>query len=313
MPVSMKEEIEGFLFHCEYEKNLSTKTLKAYSIDLNQFSRFLHTQNEVYTHAADINKEVLKTYVVHLNKVYAIKSVKRKIATLKALFNYLEFDDKITVNPFRKIRLQLKEPFRLPSVLDLTEVQAIFRTIYTRKRRIANKHSYAYKTTLRDIAIIELLFATGIRVGELCSLSVSNINLEQGFIKVHGKGSKERIIQLCHHELLHSLRTYKQLRNSTNPYFFLNRLEKPISEQSVRFMVKRYVAQANITKSITPHSFRHTFATMLLEEDVDIKYIQNIFGHSSIVTTQIYTHVNNKKQKEILALKHPRNRLKVVS
>ncbi|WP_234571122.1 tyrosine-type recombinase/integrase [Rhodohalobacter sp. 614A] len=304
-----------FLSHCKYEKNLSPKTLKAYQIDLRQFKKFLTKRTVKSWEITDIGKQEIKSYVAHLTKKYAIKSVKRKVATVKAFFNYLEFDDVIFSNPFRKVRLHLKEPFHLPVVLDLKEIQKIFNVLYKRKKKAKNQESYFYKTIIRDIAILELLFATGIRVGELCSLKCSNIDLSRGFIKVNGKGSKERIIQLCNPELLNALEEYHKislpLRSKKCGYFFLNRLQKPLSTQSVRFMLKKYVAETTIRKTVTPHSFRHTFATMLLEEGVDIKYIQKILGHSSIMTTQIYTHVSNKKQKEILAKNHPRNRLRL--
>lgn len=308
----MKVQISEFLSHCEYEKNLNPKTLKAYKIDLQQFLDFLYIRLNTDLPSADVRKEHIKSYIAFLVKKYAIKSVKRKIATTKAFFTYLEFDDKIIVNPFRKVRIRLKEPFRLPVVLDLSEVQSLFNVVYYEKKRITNKKSYHYFSVVRDLAILELLFATGIRVGELCSLKSGNINLEEGIIKVQGKGNKERIIQLCNEELLSALKEYEHqesLRTTSSVYFFSNRLHRGLSPQSVRFMVKKYVARTQITKKITPHSFRHSFATMLLEEGVDIKYIQKILGHSSILTTQIYTHVSNRKQKEILSLNHPRNRL----
>lgn len=308
-------QISEFLSHCKYEKNLSPKTIKAYRIDLQQFKKFLTKISDKKWTVTEIGKKEIKSYVAHLTKKYAIKSTKRKVATLKAFLNYLEFDDKLTSNPIRKVRLNLKEPFRLPVVLDLSEMKKIFGVLYRKMHKLQNKQSFQYKCVVRDIAILELLFATGIRVGELCNLKCSNIDLNRGFIKVNGKGSKERIIQLCNPELLHALKRYNrislQLRPVSGKHFFLNRLNKPLSSQSVRFMIKKYVAETNIRKSVTPHTFRHTFATMLLEEGVDIKYIQKILGHSSILTTQIYTHVSNQKQKEILAEKHPRNRLRL--
>ena len=305
--------IEEFLSHCKHEKNLSSKTIKAYETDLTQFRKFIFRLLGNRAKVTKIGKAEIKSYITHLTGKYAIKSTKRKIATTKAFFNYLEFDDKIPSNPFRKVRLKLREPFRIPEVLNLRELKRIFRVVYKLKATVSNKHSYLYKCIVRDIAVLELLFATGIRVGELCNLKHSTVNLVQGYIKVKGKGNKERIVQLCNPELLNALEKYRQLSHPTGSgssnHFFQNRLSKPLSEQSVRFMVKKYVTEAKINKAITPHSFRHTFATMLLEEGVDIKYIQKILGHSSIMTTQIYTHVSNRKQKEILAEKHPRNRL----
>ncbi|MCG8374796.1 MAG: tyrosine-type recombinase/integrase [Balneolales bacterium] len=304
--------ITEFLTHCEFEKNLNPKTLKAYKIDLTQFSAFIKRHIESNINIGDISKEEIKSYLIYLNKKYAIKSVKRKLATTKAFFNYLEFEDKIQVNPFRKVRVRLKEPFRLPTVLDISEIRMLFRIVYKKKNSLRNKHSFKYKTILRDIAILELLFGTGMRVSELCNLKSDHVNLEErtGFVKIRGKGNKDRIIQLCNPELLQSLHAYRETGvDSSCIYFFKNRIEQRLSPQSVRFMIRKYVSETNIKKNITPHCFRHTFATLLLEEGVDIKYIQKILGHSSILTTQIYTHVTNQKQRQILELQHPRNRL----
>jgi len=156
------------------------------------------------------------------------------------------------------------------------------------------------------------LFGTGIRVSELCSLSKEIINDDFALIKVNGKGRKERTIQISNDEIKETLKCYYLLfkdKIEKSNYFFINRLGNRLSEQSVRLMIRKYRLQCDITKNITPHIFRHSFATLLLENDVDIKYIQAILGHSSIVTTQIYTHVNSEKQSEILHLKHPRNEL----
>ena len=165
---------------------------------------------------------------------------------------------------------------------------------------------------LRNAAIIELLFATGLRVSELCSLETQHINLGNGSIRIMGKGAKERMLQIGNQEVLSVLRRHAeenagQIRKTS--YFFVNRLSARISEQSVRFLIKRLCVKAKIDKNITPHMFRHSFATLLLEEDVDIRYIQRMLGHSSILTTQIYTQVSTEKQRQILTAKHPRNKI----
>lgn len=160
--------------------------------------------------------------------------------------------------------------------------------------------------------MLELLLSTGLRVSELCSLSFSDIDSEQGFVRIYGKGSKERILQITNLSVIEALTNYRCLwgnQPETAGFFFCNRLGHRLSEQSVRLMIKRYAQLANIAESITPHMFRHTFATLLLEEDVDIRYIQRILGHSSIMTTQIYTHVTNCRQRDILTTKNPRNKI----
>ena len=222
----------------------------------------------------------------------------------------MEFEDIIIVNPFRKVRFQLKEPRRLPTVMTESEVQKIFQAVYSKRNAGTKKSCYKNFETIRNIAVIELLFATGVRVSELSNLSQNNIDLEEGFIKVVGKGNKERVIQICNKEMISVLDQYsniaKNYRNNSTNCFFVNRLGKQLSEQSIRYVVKNLSMLATINKHITPHVFRHSVATLLLEEGVDIKYIQIILGHSSIMTTQIYTHVNGEKQKAILSHNHPR-------
>ena len=149
------------------------------------------------------------------------------------------------------------------------------------------------------------------RISELCSLKIEQIDLTEYIIKIYGKGSKERLIQICNNNVQKLLHNYIKERGkeSIDDYLFINRLNNRLSEQSVRNMINNYANQAGIPLHITPHMFRHSFATLLLEEDVDIRYIQQMLGHSSITTTQIYTHTSINKQKSILAIKHPRNRI----
>lgn len=300
--------IVDFLFHCRVEKNLSPHTLKAYELDLKQFKE--HVDGEERIEGIEhIDKRLLRAYLQQLIDKNKIKTVKRKVATLKALFNYLEFEDIIVVNPFRKMRIKIKEPLQLPGVLSLEEVKKLFQVVYRRKRECIDCSSYTYMSIIRDIAALELLFATGIRVSELCNLEKQNVNIDQNFIQVYGKGSRERIIQLCSAEITEILKEYIEHFHSVDKgrrSFFINRLGRRLSEQSVRFMIKKYAEEAGIEKEVTPHMFRHTFATLLLEEDVDIRYIQQLLGHSTITTTQIYTHITRHKQKEILTNSHPR-------
>ena len=171
-------------------------------------------------------------------------------------------------------------------------------------------HLTSKKNALRDAAVIELLFATGIRISELCSLKSCDVNLNDNFVLIYGKGSKERKLQIGNDNVLKTLNEYKntfskEIENCG--HFFANQSGKPLSDQSVRRMIQKYASLAGIDQHITPHMFRHTFASSLLDADVDIRYIQEMLGHSSITTTQIYTHVTLAKQKMILTTKHPRN------
>jgi integrase/recombinase XerD len=310
--MSVNEVMRSFLFHCQFEKNLNSKTLRAYSTDLKQFAMYIKgTEDELNFKC--MSKETLKSYLQEISHLKA-KTVKRKVASLKAMLNFLEYEDDDYINPFRKMKIRLKEPTLLPSVMTLSEVKKILNFMYQELNNNRNINNYTYKAQTRNLAIVEILFSTGMRVSEVCNLNIEDINLKNGVIKVFGKGSKERIIQICQHETLSIIKTYYQcykqeIKSSSS--FFINRLGQRISTQSVRLIIKSYVKKAGLSKRITPHTFRHTFATLLLEEDVDIKYIQNMLGHSSIAITQIYTHVNVSKQKKILTTKHPRRKLQL--
>lgn len=304
--VIKENNIEKYLNHCKFEKGLDSKSIKAYRIDLLQYVAYAkRLESEVYC------KETLQSYIVCLHDTYKVKTVKRKIASLKAFFNYLEYEEIITVNPFSKLRVKLHEPFLLPRTIPLTTIDSLLRCAYQQASG-KPKSSYGYGANLRDIAVLELLFATGMRVSELCSLHTEDVNLAEGNIKIYGKGAKERIIQIGNQDVLLAIKTYFDAfsaKIADSGWFFINRLGNRLSDQSVRFMINRYCQAAGITQHITPHMFRHSFATLLLEEDVDIRYIQQLLGHSSIVTTQIYTHVTSKKQRDILTTKHPRNKI----
>ena len=298
-------QIRNYLTHCKYEKNLSPKTRKAYESDLRQYSQFAKTKGNAYC------KECLQLYIIQLQNRYKVKSVKRKIASLKAFFNYLEYEELLETNPFSKVRIKLHEPFLLPRTIPLTIVDKLLHCAYQQKADDTNNRT-RYLSDLRDIAVLELLFATGMRVSELSSLKPECVDLTEGAVKIYGKGSKERVIHIGNDNVLSAVNAYYSAfsdRINASGWFFVNRLGHQLSDQSVRFMIKKYTDLAGIDLHITPHMFRHAFASLLLEEDVDIRYIQQILGHSSIVTTQIYTHVASKKQRDILIEKHPRNKI----
>lgn len=304
----IKDAIKNFIFHCKYEKNLDKNTLRAYNIDMQQFLD-RHSKNKIQ----EIDKLILKDYIEFLYKNnYKIKTIKRKIAVMKALFNYLEFDDLIESNPFRKLKLSLKEPRILPETLEIQEIEVILSYLYENKDK-ADKYSNNYKTLTRDLVVTEILFLTGIRVSELSNLKKKDINIKTGIIKIFAKGSKERIIQICDDEVLTLIREYYylyKLDENIEEYFLINKIGKRLTEQSIRLNIHKYRKELSLSKHITPHVFRHTFATLLLEEGVDIRYIQNLLGHAAISTTQIYTQVSMKHQKKILDTKHPRRNLR---
>lgn len=305
MDLNIDLQVQQYLNFCKLQKGLSPKTLKAYQIDLTQFATFIKY------HDCNCSKANLQLYLTQLHSKYKIKSVKRKIACLKAFFRHLEFEEIVEQNPFSRIQIKLHEPFLLPRTIPLSTIDLLLQCVYQQKAQYKEDTS-PYKCILRDIAVLELLFATGMRVSELCSLRSDTVNLAEGTIKIYGKGSKERLIQIGNKNVLSAVSTYhhafaEPIANSG--WFLVNRLGHQLSDQSVRFMIQKYANLAGIEQHITPHMLRHSFATLLLEEDVDIRYIQQLLGHSSIVTTQIYTHVTSKKQRDILTTKHPRNKI----
>lgn len=296
--------IVSYLDFCRYQKGLDPKTLKAYRIDLAQFALFLQRGNMEPT------REHVMLYISDLHQSYKPRSIRRKVASLKAFFGYLEYEGRLVDNPFAKLRLKLTPPKILPRTIPLATIEQILTVAYLQKGKNLSEPQRA--DLLRDIAVLELLFATGVRVSELCSLTCGDVRLEEGEVKIYGKGSKERIVQIANPSVLQVLREYQEANRQAIEQagtFFANRLQKPLSDQSVRGIIRKYEKLAGMELHITPHMFRHSFATLLLEEDVDIRYIQRLLGHSSIVTTQIYTHVAGKKQRDILSAKHPRNRI----
>lgn len=301
---TLKDE---YLLFCQNQKCLDEKTLKAYKIDLIQFLKMINTDL-----LAEINTNLLENYICALHQTYKPKTAKRKIASVKAFFHYLEYKDYVSSNPFSKIHIKFREPVILPKTIPLNTVELFLSTMYNQLS--FSKNDYQYKNTLRDIAVIELLFATGMRISELCSLAPVNVNLINRTVLIYGKGSKERIIQIgnedVHKILCEYVQEYQHEIGQTG-HFFINHLGEPLSDQSVRRMIRKYTDAAAINLHITPHMFRHTFATALLDADVDIRYIQEMLGHSSINITEIYTHVTTAKQMSILSTKHPRKDLRV--
>jgi len=308
--MTVDQAFESFLFHCQYEKNLGEKTLRAYRIDLTQFQD--HLKASTFEGAiGEVNKELLRTYIQHLYESYKPKTIKRKIATLKALFNQMEFDDQISVNPFRKIRLHIKEAKVLPKAVDLRVIKRLFHHLYLVKREyeLSPREDFRYGILLRDIAVLELLFTTGIRVAELSGLRLADVDFRSKMIRILGKGNRERVIPFGQTETVQAMQRYFNSHQSTitkNGYFFVNRFGNPLSTDAVRELLRNRAKDSGISIHLTPHMFRHSVATLLLEQGVDIRYIQSLLGHSSIATTQIYTQVNIRQQCRIIMRNHPR-------
>lgn len=293
---------ENYLEYCSSQKRLDTKTIKAYRIDLKQFMLFFNNTDNLSLSVADI-----ESFIQHLHQNFKPKTVKRKLASLKAFFHYLEYRSIIEINPFNRINTKFREPLLLPKTIPLHTVEKLLSTMY--KEYALSHTAYRKKRTFLDIAVLETLFSTGMRISELCNLKRSDVDMHDAVIRIYGKGAKERILQIGNKDVISLLKSYEdeyvsEIQNSG--YFFTTPNATPLSDQVVRRMINKYCSLAAIEMHITPHMFRHTFATSLLEADVDIRYIQEMLGHSSITVTEIYTHVTLSKQKDILTNKHPR-------
>ncbi len=304
---TLNELIKEYLLYCENQKQLDKKTLKAYKTDLKQFYEASETKFSIIT-----SHSMIESYISCLHKKFKPRTVKRKIASIKAFYHYLEYREIIDLNPFNKIQIKFREPTLLPKTIPLHTIEKFIKTLYRQKETAST--TYQKKCCCRDIAVIELLFATGMRISELCNLKLSDIDFTDRTILIFGKGSKERIIQIGNDDVMNAITNYYNIFQSeinACQFFFVNRYTNRLSEQSVRNMINKYCNIAHIPQHITPHMWRHSFATFLLEADVDIRYIQEMLGHSSISVTQIYTHVAMSKQKDILTTKHPRKNLHV--
>ena len=238
-------------------------------------------------------------YVVTLGRLLSSRSVARNISAIKTFFRFLVSEGTIKDNPARL--LEIPRPFKkLPVVLSRTEIE-----------RLLSQPDLSHPRGRRDSAMLELLYATGLRVSELVGLKAVNINLEAGFVRTLGKGSKERIVPMGE-EAMESVRNYisdvrlLQKKGLDSPYIFLNPSGGPLTRQGFWKIIKKYAKKADIKKQITPHSLRHSFASHLLAGGADLRSVQIMLGHEDISTTQIYTHVTRERLKEIHKKYHPR-------
>ena len=301
----LSNAIGAFLNHCEFERNFSVHTVKAYRLDLAQFARFSLEQCQVNL-LAQIDRSHLRDYTRSLHH-YKPRTQRRKLAAVKSMFGFLEREGIIESSPARNLRLGIRLGRILPRTISLSTLQAFFGELYAKRdRRMRPAQSRAQ--AIRDIALFELLFSSGMRVSEISNLKREAVDLEKRAVLVRGKGNKERLIPICDLAVQSALIAYASLRGlSQRPeaFFFTNRYGKRLSEQSIRIALRRHAEAARVGR-ITPHVFRHTVATMLLEQGVDLRFIQSFLGHSSIVTTTIYAHVNDRSQRDVLTRRHPR-------
>jgi integrase/recombinase XerD len=288
--------LDQFLNYIKIEKGLSANTIFAYSHDLIYFFEFLK-KHDISVLQADQN--TLISFISEESKRLSSKSMARYLVSIRMFYRFLISEGTIEQNPTSLMSIP-KLHQSLPDVLTKNEVGILLKQPFM--------HTVLGK---RDIAILELLYATGLRVTELISLKINNMNMEAGYIRTIGKGSKERIIPMGSKSIdsiklyLHSARP-SLLKNQKFSNLFLNGMGKPLTRQGVWKIIKNYALKAGINKTVTPHTLRHSFATHLLEGGADLRSVQIMLGHSDISTTQIYTHVARERLKMIHEKYHPR-------
>ncbi len=299
-PAAFAQDIEGFLAFLGLERSLARNTLTAYRSDLDQAAAFLAAHG-----APDwrrVTRDQAAAWVHSLNRrVCAPASLARKLTALRGLARFL-VREKLRDDEFTDLLASPKLPRRIPGTLTPEEVS-----------RLLAAPSGGDARALRDRALLELFYSSGLRVSELAALSLQQVNLEQGFVRVFGKGSKERVVPIGT-KAADAMQTYLQsgrpqlVKKKTGSQVFLNPRGTALSRVALWMIVKKNAERAGITKSVKPHGLRHSFATHLLSGGADLRAIQEMLGHASISTTQIYTAVESRRLLEQHAKFHPRNK-----
>ncbi len=290
--------LDAYLNHLLVEKGLAATTLEAYGNDLVRFLAFSRRQGTRELARAD--SALILRYLIHLRREgLSARSRARHLISLRGLYRHLVHEKIIRQNPAAVVDLP-RVGLKLPNVLSVSEVKALLAVPDTTK-----------PTGLRDAAMLELLYAAGLRVSELIHVNCIDVNLEAGFIRVVGKGDRERLVPIGSHAQK-KIRRYlgqgrsRQLKGIVSPTLFVARQGKPMTRQGFWKLLRRHATGAGITKPVTPHSLRHSFATHLLEGGADLRVVQELLGHADIATTQIYTHVARQQLKDTHRRFHPR-------
>ncbi len=294
----MEEEIAKFNQYLKGEKNVSPHTLKSYSADLNDFLNFLKKE-KIPLKVKYIDHLTIRRFLASLQRrELSHTTMARKLATLRSFFRFLCREEYLEINPVLGTRTP-KIAKKLPKFLALSEVFSLLET--PDEKRILG---------LRDRAILELLYATGMRVSELVGLNVNDVDLLGGVTKVWGKGGKERLAPFGT-EATRALHNYLRRRETLHPGegergLFLNKSGARISARSIRRLLDKYIKKASLSQKISPHTLRHSFATHLLDAGADLRSIQELLGHASLSTTQVYTHLTTERLKRVYDKTHPR-------
>ena len=300
MKESLSPAIDAYIDMLSVEKGLARNTLEAYSRDINRLASFLQTQG--IRSWTESESKYLRSYLSRLREAgLGVRSITRNLVSLRQFFLFLAKEGIITENPLPRLFLP-EEGRKLPKPLDIEQVQ-----------RLLVQPDPSTLLGARDQAMLELLYATGLRVSELVSLNVQQINLEGDFLTVRGKGGKVRVVPFgrwADEKVRRYLREVrpKLLGGRSNSFLFLTRSGKPLTRQGFWKLIRRYALAAGIESKVTPHTLRHSFATHLLEGGADLRAVQSMLGHSDISTTQIYTHVDRSHLKKIHHRFHPRER-----
>lgn len=287
--------LEEFISYLSVEKGLAANSIEAYQQDLKQYRDYL-ARKKIPSLARVKRDDIVQFLLREKDRGLQTPSLARRLVAIKLFHRFLVKEGRLREDITRVLespRLWRK----LPQFLTLTEMEKVLEAPKGRRR-----------TGIRDRALLELLYATGTRVSEVTTLQTEDVNLESGFLKCRGKGGKERIVPLGK-KAVEALRTYLAKVRGGLPqsgFVFAGRQGKPVTRQRVWQIIRRYAREAGIRKRITPHTFRHSFATHLLERGADLRIVQELLGHADIATTQIYTHVSRDHLKSVHAKFHPR-------
>lgn len=288
--------IDKYLEYLKVERKYSNKTILSYKDDLIEYNEFLGNN---FTNILNIDMNIVNNYMKYLyDRKITKSSISRKLSSIRGLYNYLVREDIIKENHFNKIQNPKRELY-LPKFLKDEELDKIF--------SVCNSNN---PTEERDTLIIELLYATGVRVSELVNIKIKDINRKEKLIKVLGKGNKERMVIYNNHTKK-ALDTYLKdgynyFNKKSSEYLILNKNGNKLSERYIREIINKKVSQASLDIKISPHTLRHTFATDILENGADLMTVKELLGHESLNTTSIYTHVTNEQIKKVYEMAHPR-------
>jgi len=291
----MNPHADQFLQFLKTEKSASEHTIKNYSIDLREFFIFLKNKPSSQVDYLDI-----RGFLAHLKeRDYSKSSISRRLACIRSFFKYLARENLLSANPAAGISTPKRDK-KLPSFLNAEEVEALLEA--------PSRGTWEEK---RDKAIMETLYSSGLRVSELVGLNHDDVDLGAGLLRIRGKGKKERIVPVGQ-VALRAIQSYlekKQPREKMADYrraFYINRLGSRLTDRSVRRMILKYVRRVSLKKEVSPHMFRHSFATHLLDRGADLRSVQELLGHENLSTTQIYTHVTTSRLREAYVKAHPR-------